>query len=132
MKIMERVFPTYKVVIEDDTDSDPEDVFSDAYNGIEKDPQEQLDREFELHRVEGRVFYWRPKVYRMSEEESLDFYERLMKFREKCHRLDLEEAEFRRKNGFPDAKARIPGMPVRAFRSSYNPELEVVAKDHAQ
>ena len=77
MKVTERWIGCFKVVIEDDTDSDPEDVFSDAYNGIEKDPEEELNKEYELHRAEGDVLYYRPKVYRMSEEESRDLYEKL-------------------------------------------------------
>ena len=79
-------------MIEEDTESDPEDVFSDAYNGIEKDPEEELSREYKLDRVVDDVFYFKPVEHRMSDEESQEFYERLDRFKERCRRLDEEDA----------------------------------------
>ena len=124
----------YKVVYESETDSDPEDVFSDAYNGIKKkeEPQKDSDREYDIHRVEGDTVYLRPKVQRMSEEESRDFYERLARFHERCQRLDEEEAQRQRENGFPDDKARIPGAPIRLFRTDWTPEIEQMVQNRAK
>ena len=122
----------YTVVYESETDSDPEDVFSDAYNGIEKRPNQRGSRDYGIHRVEGDTVYVRPMLRHMSEKESRDFYERVRRFHERCQRLDEEDAQRLRENGFPDAKAPIPGTPIRLFRTDWTPEIEQMVQNRAK
>ena len=61
-------------MFEEGSDSDPEDVFSDTFNGIEKTFLYDPNQEYKFHRQEGAVIFVRPKLKQTAIEHILEFY----------------------------------------------------------